>query len=297
MQNQVNPQNIQAQPYVPQQTYPAPSVGAVNIQIFNPVANPAPGFYQPASCGAYPCNYNNMIQTPQIQAPPQNAQQIAPDMNVQNNIAPDNSQMNLNAAANGVAAQGDGSEGKATEKAKENKPKVNLTDDYIKTLENYLNSQDKKIRLMGAKELLDRFKEDETRKEDPALTALLNKTIQDPAETVKFVGLTALDAGYATGNNETAQILTQMQSSTSSYGEDATLASKILLKMSGNQTMQNNAQAPVQQAEAQNLQPLNNNQPNTLNKMPNPNDGVLMTKDAQNMAVANSQVAQNGNIQ
>jgi len=34
---------------------------------------------------------------------------------------------------------------------------VELTDDYIRTLENYLNSQDSEIRLMGAKDLIARL--------------------------------------------------------------------------------------------------------------------------------------------
>ena len=68
---------------------------------------------------------------------------------------------------------------------------VQLTDDYIKTLENYLNSQDKEVRLMGAKEVVARLMEDESRKDDKALNAL------------------------------------------SGYGQDALLASNILLKMAG----------------------------------------------------------------
>ena len=200
------------------------------------------------------------------------AQPIQPSQYQNGNINPSmNQTMNLNNNQNGIAAQGDGAETKKTEEKKENKPKVALTDDYIKTLENYLNSQDKKIRLMGAKELFDRFKEDETRKDDAALTALLNKTLQDPAETVKFVALTALDAGYATGNDETAQILTQMQSSNSSYGEDAALASQILLKMSGYKA---NADAAAlnQGANLNQNQGLNNNQAmnQTQTVMPTP---------------------------
>ena len=58
----------------------------------------------------------------------------------------------------------------------EDKPKkdiVLLTDDYIKTLENYLRDDNPDIKLMGAKEVMKRFREDESRKGDPALTALL----------------------------------------------------------------------------------------------------------------------------
>lgn len=258
MQNQVNPQYIQTPAYYQTASmaqYPSisPSVGAVNIQIFNPTANPQ-GFYQPVPVGYYPYNYNNFYQLPNPSY--QNQGQINPNMN---------QSMNVNAANNGIAAQAQGDNGKKTEEKKD-KPKVALTDDYIKTLENYLNSQDKKIRLMGAKELFDRFKEDETRKDDAALTALLNKTLQDPAETVKFIGLTALDAGYATGNNETAQILQSMQSSPANFGEDAALAAQILLKMSGYKA---NADA---KALAGNNLSQNNLQSNAVNNpvMPEP---------------------------
>lgn len=123
-------------------------------------------------------------------------------------------------------------ENKKTEEKK--KEKVILTDDYIKSLENYLNNQDPKIRLTAAKELLERFKEDDTRKNDPALCALLNKVIKDPKASVRYVGLTTLDVGYAGGNNETIDILKQLQNRTDlEYGEDSVLASQILLKMSG----------------------------------------------------------------
>jgi len=265
MQNQIYPQYTQNYQGQIQQGTPcyqttpsiSPSVGAVNIQIFNPTANSgAQGFYQPIPCGTYPMNYNNMFQTPN------------PSMQNTGNIDPSiNQTMNLNNNQNGVAAQSDVEGENKTEKKedKENKPKVALTDDYIKTLENYLNSDDKKIRLMGAKEVFDRFKEDETRKDDAALTALLNKTLQDPAETVKFVGLTTLDAGYATGNNETAQILQQMQSSTSSYGEDAALASQILLKMSGYQANQE-AEALNNTANLSQNQSLNQNANETMSE-------------------------------
>ena len=119
-------------------------------------------------------------------------------------------------------------------KDKKTKEKVILTDDYIKSLENYLNNQDAKIRLTAAKELLDRFKEDKTRKADPALTALLNKTIQDPKASVRYIGLTILDTNYAQGNEETVNILKQLQNRPDlEYGEDSRLASQILLKMSG----------------------------------------------------------------
>ncbi len=67
---------------------------------------------------------------------------------------------------------------KTEEKKKTEKRKVvELSDDYIKNLENYLNSQDKEVRMMGAKEVVARLQEDDSRKDDPALTALINKML------------------------------------------------------------------------------------------------------------------------
>ena len=73
MQNQINTQYLpqgnynqcQMTPQTPvcqaPNCYPmGPSVGAVNIQIYNPTANPQ-GMYQP-----YPYNYNNMFQQQQM---------------------------------------------------------------------------------------------------------------------------------------------------------------------------------------------------------------------------------------
>lgn len=48
-----------------------------------------------------------------------------------------------------------------------------------------MNNQNKDVRLMGAKEVLARLQEDESRKDDPALTALVNKMLQDPYQPIK----------------------------------------------------------------------------------------------------------------
>ena len=61
---------------------------------------------------------------------------------------------------------------------------------------------------------------------------LLNKTLKDTNSAVRFLGLTALQLGYCNGNDETVQILKQIQQTNpDKYGEDSLLASEILLKM------------------------------------------------------------------
>lgn len=219
------------QQYTPQ--YPQASCGAVSINIMNPsvgTTNPMAqyvpqypqGIYQypQASCyqaqtpvQPYPANYNNNFNT-----------------NTMN--AMDNNQTPAPPAPAAPIEQAK-TEEKKEEKKEELKEKVPLTDDYIKSLENYLNSQDSKVRLMGIKDVLERFKEDPSRKTDAALTALLNKALQDPTAAVRFLALTTLEAGYAAGNDETVQLLTAIQADgQKEYGEDSLLASQILLKMS-----------------------------------------------------------------
>ncbi len=214
-------------PVMPQQSYTpqnqSPTASAVNIQIFNPTANAGPQY--PAMQPAVPMYQNTSLygQNPGVTYP-------------MNYNAPINQTNNYNQTPQAQEETKPIETEKKTEdkKDKKTKEKVILTDDYIKSLENYLNNQDAKIRLTAAKELLDRFKEDKTRKADPALTALLNKTIQDPKASVRYIGLTILDTSYAQGNEETVNILKQLQNRPDlEYGEDSRLASQILLKMSG----------------------------------------------------------------
>lgn len=226
-----NPQYQQQQTYCPAQAA-GPTASAVNIQIFNPTANACP---QP------------MMQYPMMQAPPplypnaslyDKGQNGNPGISYPMNYnAPINQTNNYNALPKQeeppkeTPVEPKKEEKKADDKKKE---KVILTDDYIKSLENYLNNQNPKVRLSAAKELLERFKEDNTRQNDPALCALLNKVLQDPKASVRYIGLTTLDIGYALGNDETVQILEQLKNKPElEYGEDAVLASQILLKMSG----------------------------------------------------------------
>lgn len=125
---------------------------------------------------------------------------------------------------------------KSDDKKKTEKKKVvELTDTYIKNLENYLDSQEKDIRLNAAKEVYARLEEDESRKDDKALTALINKMLQDPTEEIRLLALSALESKIVTGDDYTAGVLKQMQQSKDGYGQDAIDASKILLQMSGKQ--------------------------------------------------------------
>ncbi len=125
-----------------------------------------------------------------------------------------------------IAAQQD------LEKNGKQKRVVNLTDEYIMSLENYLNNPNTEIRRMATKEILTRLDEDKTRYDDAALNALVNKMLQDPDDVVRIGAMSALSSGLASGNDFTVQILQNVQNNPRSSKEDVVEAAKILLMMS-----------------------------------------------------------------
>ncbi len=210
---QVQPQ---AQPAQPQNVQIPASMSGVNIQIFNPSVTP-PGAQPPTynvNAPCYPSNY----YTGQMGNQPVNTG------------APTGGQTTTSTSET-TETKTETKEDKKTEKKKI----VQLTDDYIRNLENYLNSQEKDLRLHAAKEVYARLEEDESRKDDKALTALINKMLQDPAEEIRILAMSALQSRIVTGDDFTVGVLTRMQSDKAHYGMDAVDASKILLQMSGKQ--------------------------------------------------------------
>lgn len=195
------------------QNVQVPNYSGVNIQIFNPavvtpgITNPVSNVNMPTYTNntSYPANYytQNLSQPVPSASPVKPAQPQAEE------------------------------ETKKTEK----REIVQLTDDYIRNLEMYLSdTENKDVRLMGAKEVLARLQEDPIRKDDEALNALVNKMLKDPYEPVKFIAMAALESRAATGNQETVEILEGIQQPKSDApmaNEDALKASNILLKMSG----------------------------------------------------------------
>ena len=197
------------------QSVQVPNYSGVNIQIFNPSVTP-PGGTAPV--------YN--VNAPNYGSTPSNG--CYPSGYYTNNWANRN-----NGAKNLSNTTSNSTENKTTDKKTEKREIVQLTDDYIRNLENYLNSQDKEVRMMGAKEVIARLEEDNSRKDDKALNALVNKMLQDPYTPVRILALSALDSRVVTGDNFTVGVLKQMQNSTGGYGQDAMQATNVLLKMSG----------------------------------------------------------------
>ena len=116
--------------------------------------------------------------------------------------------------------------------AKKTKNVVALTDDYIKNLENYLRNPDRKMKLHAIKEVANRFIEDDKRKTNQPLNALLNLALQAKEPEIRLVALGLLKQGYAGGNDVTVQILNNLQQSAVCKGEEAADAKKAVLKMS-----------------------------------------------------------------
>ena len=121
----------------------------------------------------------------------------------------------------------------STEKNTEKRKIIQLDDDYIRTLENHLNNRDKNVRLAAAKEVMDRIAEDESRHDDKALTALINKMLQDPSQEIRILALSAVESRMIDGDSYTANVLQKMQQSKKGYGQDAIDATNALLKMAG----------------------------------------------------------------
>lgn len=109
---------------------------------------------------------------------------------------------------------------------------VALTNEYIKSLENYLDNPNTDIRLMAAKEILTRLDEDKDRYDDAALNALLNKMLQDPSKLVRIAALSAFSSQLASGNDYTITLLTEIQNNPNADKEDVLQAADSLLKMS-----------------------------------------------------------------
>lgn len=106
---------------------------------------------------------------------------------------------------------------------------VELTNDYIKTLENYLRSPDANVRKLGIKELIKRYEEDNSRYDNAALTALLNIALQDDDENNRLFAMSPIASGSAHGDENTIKLLQNLQMSDKMYGQEAKMANDSLL--------------------------------------------------------------------
>ncbi len=111
---------------------------------------------------------------------------------------------------------------------------VELTDEYIKSLENYLRNNDPSVRRTGIIDLIKRYEEDSSRYDDPALTALLNIALQDPKTDNRVLAMSVIAAEQAHGDQNTISLLQNMQSSDKLYNQERKMALEAALKSAQN---------------------------------------------------------------
>lgn len=237
-QAQPYPQQVQTayQPQAAQTQSAVPTTSGVNIIIQNPTASPNAGGYQNPIMPCYPSNYYTQQPVYNMGGNTSySTQTINPVQNQTTNNSSTQAAPVTPAPAPEKVEEAAPVEKKEEKKEKSDKTKevVQLTDDYIKTLENYLRNSNKEVRIMGAKELSKRFEEDKSRKNDRALNSLLNLTLQDKSQAIRSIGLAITSGGLAQGDSKTVELLKGMQSSSNSHGQDALIAAESLLKMSG----------------------------------------------------------------
>jgi len=117
---------------------------------------------------------------------------------------------------------------------------VVLTDEYIKNLEAYLDSDNTELREYAASEVIKRLDEDKTRYNDKALNALVNKMVLDPYDhKVRERGLIALDSQLASGDENTKIVLEMIKQDPNLTDGDKGMIDTCLLQMSANTTMVN----------------------------------------------------------
>lgn len=180
------------------------STQGVNIYIYNP-----------AGVGGASATANNNYGSPVVNQPL--AQQPAPAP-AQQPISPQEPIANTPIT-----------DDKATKDAK--KDLVEITDEYVKSVENYLRSPDEEIRKMGIVELIKRFEEDSSRYDHPALNALLNIALQDPTAHNRLLAMSPIATESAHGDANTAKILDGLTKSTDLRGQEAKMAQESLLKV------------------------------------------------------------------
>ena len=192
----------------------------VNIYIYNPSAIGGPSSNSVANA-----TYAMPASNPVAQAPVQNPIPSAPMMmdDGVRSFAPNQTVSIANTPISGEQTQN-------TRKKKV----VELTDEYIKSLENYLRSPNESDRRTAITDIINRYEEDSSRYDDPALTALLNIALQDPKASNRMAAMSVISAEQAHGDANTIKILNNLQTSTKVNGQEAKMAKEAALKASQN---------------------------------------------------------------
>lgn len=193
------------------------AASGVNIYIYNPSAIGGPS--------------SNSVANATYAMPNQNTQQTQPVSAT--TVVPEQPAPIANTPISEVKTE---KEEETSKKEEKKKTVVELTDEYIKTLENYLRSKDPKVRKSGIIDLIKRFEEDSSRYDDPALTALLNISLQDPKPENRMLAMSLIAGENAHGDDNTIKFLKALQNSDKLFGQEARMATDAQLKAAQSKT-------------------------------------------------------------
>lgn len=216
--------------YVPTQA-PNGNGSGVNIIIYNPAVVPGNNttfnnhYAQSPTLNTTTNDSQSGQQMPKTEGENQNNQDFYNNFSENENI---NNQEDNKTQETIIPEE---NEVKKEEEKVDSKEVTLLTDEYIKTLENYLRNDNKDIRTQGIEMLAKCFREDKTRCDDEALNNLLNLALQDVEPRIRLLAMCLLETKDANGDDLTLDILTKLQASTAYGGEEAKMASKVLLEM------------------------------------------------------------------
>ena len=219
------PQQQQVVSVAPQPVITAPYYQYPQTSIYNdPTKQAASGvniyIYNPSGIGGQSSSSTlNSYSTPPA-APAQPQVQVTPQVPAEKDIAP----------SQPIAQQPIADTSISKPETDKTKRIVQLTDDYIKSLESYLRNPDETVRKTAIKEIIQRFEEDDSRYDYPSLTALLNIALQDPVPNNRLFAMSVIAGGKAHGDENTINILNNLTTSDKMYGQEAKMASSALIK-------------------------------------------------------------------
>lgn len=202
--------------YLPQQngnsqnkTVMSPASSGVNIMIFNPSAAPPNGQVNNS------CNYH--MPTIAYPTPVPISQSQPLPVEEKKNEKPSKEEPQKTPVV----------------EEKQTKQVTALTDELIQSIESYLRNPNPQIREQGALKVVELLAEDESRKNDVALTNLLNLMLQDNSQPIKLMALIAVKEGLVQGDELTEHLINELSNTPSEYGLYEELASNAALNRAG----------------------------------------------------------------
>lgn len=107
-----------------------------------------------------------------------------------------------------------------------------ITDEYIKTLEDNLRNPSKTVRQQAIAQIIKLCEETTDRYDNPAIIALINIALQDSDAGNRIYAMTPLTTGSLGGDDNTIKLLTNLTSSDKKFGQEAEMANEALIALS-----------------------------------------------------------------